>query len=285
MNDDTTPETIPSATLEAVAAGSDAAAILDFAARTREATALAVDLDLARDGVTQFFTRPDGTSLAISPAGLIGYDPHRPVDRTFNDLHSFVAYIEQHGDDTTEIFVTENAVHAELDGRRRGLAGPHTHAAAWPLTCTPAYTAWTRIIGKPISQADLAEVLDEWLPTVVAPDAATVLELVEGFAVKSDVEFRAGQRLANGSQTFAYTVDNKPNQIVVPDHIDVQVTPYHHVAHSEVVRLKFSWRLREGKLSFTLKNADWALITERARATLVGQLAGMLTDTPVYAGR
>lgn len=265
----------------------DAAAILEFAAKTRPAAAVPLDLEHITEGLTQWVTTPAGTVQAIRPADVLGYDPLRPINRTVADLASLVTYVLRHRRTTSEAFVGPKGVTVELDGTEtgtsiEGLAGPGRHSVTWPLQHTPAFTAWSAIVGHAISQAQLAEVLDEWLSTVRHPDAATMLELVEGFAVKTDVEFRAGQRMKDGSQVFSYTVDNKPVQLAVPDHITVAVNPYLDVNHTAVVDLKFSWRLREGKLSFTLKCAEWPELAPQARATLVEQLNALLPDVPAY---
>lgn len=266
---------------------SDAAAILDFAAKTRGAGPVSIDLEEVTQGLTQWITTPAGDLRGILPAEVLGYNPLRPIGRTVADLASLVAYTQRHHQPTSEAFVGPKGVTVELDGTETGadiagFAGPGRHNITWPLQHTPAFSAWSAIVGHSISQAQLAEVLDEWLATVQQPDAATMLELVEGFAVKSDVEFRAGQRLKDGSQVFSYAVDNKPVQLAVPDHITIAVNPYLDVNHTAVVDLKFSWRLREGKLSFTLKCAEWAELAARARATLVEQLGVLLPDVPAY---
>ncbi|CAN5420523.1 DUF2303 family protein [soil metagenome] len=185
----------------------------------------------------EVYTVPDGRGgVKVIDADAWATAPRRPeANRTVTDAASFVAYVNRHATDGTEVWANTPAseVVAILDAHEGTdkPAGWQKHRLILKLEKTPSWLAWTEIDGKLMSQVDFAEFIEDRTLDVKEPDAATLLEVAHKFVVKKGVDFESGERLQDGQTRFEYkeTISGKVGQkgnIEVPNDLLLVLKPY-----------------------------------------------------------
>lgn len=240
---------------------------------------------------------PDGYRLTtLDLAGAL--DPHRSSPRrvhgtaTVTDTASWLAYFGKHGSPASEVFGDVNAsiVTAILNAPESPDI-PHwgDHRVVLQLQLSPAWTAWKRLNGQLLTQEQFAEHLEDRLPDLREPDAATMLELAQTFQATKGVTFESGASLSSGQRRLQYleTIEGKAGnrgQIDIPSQIKIQVPVWRGVAIAVPMTARFRYRIaREGlRLAYVLDQVDDVL--DAAWRSLLGELTETL-PVPVLAGR
>ena len=156
----------------------------------------------------------ENTPYAVVPAGskienlshLLDAPP-RVNDRVEAfDLASFLAYLSRFASDETIIFANPagSTLRAVIDYHAPGEPSWCDHELTYTCPLSLEWRAWQANSGKLLSLADFADHVERYLPDIVAPDAATVLEISRGLTGKKDVKFTTSQRLEDGSYQLAY---------------------------------------------------------------------------------
>lgn len=122
------------------------------------------------------------------------------------DLASFLGYLSRFADETTTVFAnpTTSTLRAVLDYHDAAQPSWCSHHLTYTCPLSVEWRAWQANSGKLMALADFADHVERYLPDIVAPDAATVLEISRGLTGKKDVKFTTSQRLEDGSYQLAY---------------------------------------------------------------------------------
>lgn len=160
----------------------------------------------------------DGTPIAMLPASVKAVDLEQHLAAPTrkrgtiraNDVESFCHVIARHGvTETTEIYrtTTPPRFEAVFNAHALGGAGAPGWAdfrAVYDCPLSVEWKEWTGADGRKMNQADFAQFIEDNLPDIVEPAAATMLEVSRTLEAKKKVNFASGIRLSNGQQEFTY---------------------------------------------------------------------------------
>ena len=121
-------------------------------------------------------------------------------------LTSFLAYLAQFAPERAVVFANPAAstLRAVLDYHDATQPSWCSHHLTYTCPLSLEWQAWQANSGKLLPLADFADHIERNLPDIVAPDAASVLEISRGLTGKKDVKFTTSQRLEDGSFQLAY---------------------------------------------------------------------------------
>lgn len=215
----------------------------------------------------------DGVRIAVVPAAWraevldveakMAHPRRKTGTVTARTVQSFVDYVKRHKSEATIAFAADTGVvTAVLDhhepvfadeGGDTAAAGWGQHRAVLQRPQTPAFKAWTGANGRPLSQLQFAEFLEDRMREVVEPNGADLFELAKFFQASQNVSFSSARNLANGEVQLHYVEEldgrNGAGDRGVPTQFVVRLQPY---ADSEAFDLaaRLRWRLADGKVSF-----------------------------------
>jgi len=252
------------------------AALAQSALAPKEVEAGAIYLVATADGdVRQFdLTGPQYTGQLARKRG-------RPVVR---DAASFLAYWAKHHDDASEVYadVEQLSVTAVLDAHSADEPGFAEHRLTLTLRRTKAWEEWTSLDGKLLTQDQFANFLEDHLPNLVEPDAATMLEIAQSIKATTKAEFQSSSRLQSGERKFVFTEDVKASagskgDLSIPEVFKIAVPPFEGAdAYSMTARFKYRLDRGELHLGFKLEQPE-----ERAKAAFADVLAAIAEDITV----
>lgn len=201
-------------------------------------------------------------NYALEPSGTVIFDlekylpaPRRVVQKVaFEDVASFVAYVNRFKQDSTTIFSapTYGTFAAILD-YHKGPDAPAwcSHIAKLKLQTTEEWDAWRSKNREQMDQTDFAEFLEEHCREIVEPPAATMLEIALNFEAKKDVKFRSGMRLENGDVSFVYNEEIKGTtrggNVEVPSKFKIFLAVFKGQGQ-QFIEARLRYRLKEARL-------------------------------------
>lgn len=168
---------------------------------------------------------------------------------------SLAQYLNEHREDGTTVYADEDAytVTAVINDHGKGSPGHRDHRATLALVQTPACKRWTDAHAKMMSQVEFAQLIEDGLYEIVAPDGATVLEIAQSMQATIGSEFRSANRLTDGQTRFQYTetIDAKAGaagDLTIPEIITLTFAPFNGSAPITIdARLRY--RMQTGKLT------------------------------------
>lgn len=200
-----------------------------------------------------------------------------------NELATEVAFCIVYRDETSSKLV------AVLNERTiAGEPGWRDHRVELELTPTPEWVAWKGGAGLG-SQERFAERIEDGLPEIVEPAAATMLEIAESFHATVGASFQRGARNRDGAASFVYTeqIDAKAGaagDLTIPGTFVIVVRPFYG-ADSYRVEARLRYRLKAGELSIGYDLVRPAEVERDAFAGIAGQVADELSTATHLAGR
>ncbi|MGY5048257.1 DUF2303 family protein [Streptomyces sp. 900105755] len=208
---------------------------------------------------------------------------------TVRDSASFLTYFGKHADDASEVYsdVEQLTVTAVLDAHAADAARFGEHRLALSLRRTKAWQEWLQLNGRLVSQDEFANFLEDHLPNLVEPDAATMLEIAQSIKAHTKSEFQSSTRLQSGERKFAFVEDIKTSagakgDITIPETFRIAVPPFEG-ADAYSMTARFKYRLDRGVLTlgFKLEQPE-----ERAKAAFADVLAAIADgiNTPILNG-
>lgn len=219
-----------------------------------------------------------------------GTPPRKSGTTTVRDAISFQAYFAKHADADTEVYanVEQLSVTAILDAHKADAARWEGHRLTLALRKTEAWEQWLALDGKLMGQEQFAEFLEDHLPELQEPDAATMLEIAQSFQAATKVDFQSGTRLATGQRQFQYVETTtakagQKGQLTIPETFVIGLVPFEGSAgYRLTARLRYrivDTQLRTGykleRPSDTLKSAFEDVVAE----------IGEAIEQPVMNGR
>lgn len=233
----------------------------------------------------------DGSVRTIDLTGPehTGTLPRKVGTTTVRDAPSFLAYYGKHHDDNTEVYsdVETLTVTAVLDAHQADAARFGGHRLHLQLRRTKAWTEWLALDGKLVDQDRFANFLEDQLPYLDTPDAATMLEIAQSIKATTKNEFQSSSRLQSGERKFSYVEDTKASagakgDLAIPETFIIAVPPFEG-ADAYRMTARFKYRLGGGQLAlgFKLEQPE-----ERAKAAFADVLAAIAegVDTPILNG-
>lgn len=259
---------------------------------------------LTADSIAQRVLLMDGTD---TPAVVVpdGWNVRHLHDETllpaprrktgtvrFEAPGDFAQYVEDHLDEGTTLWLAPSTnqlrLVAVLDDHRSGdLAGWAQHRAELQLRTS---TAWQRILdvaGKPMSQRDFAELLDDLQDVIVDPQGSAMLDLVDS------LEGTATQKvIANNVTGHSMSVTLEAGQSVksragleIPTKVTVQLQPYRHLEYAVKFQLRVRIIVADGQLVFSLSIVKLEDLIEQAQDQLAQAVTAAISDMrPVWRG-
>lgn len=185
---------------------------------------------------------------------------------TVRDVESFGQYWDKHANtDFAEVYADDasNLIVAVLDAHGSSVPGWGEHRLAYSLRRTTAWQTWTKHDRVLMGQTEFAELLEDNLPDIVQPDGAELLELAQTFTANTQVAFKSGNLLADGSRELIYSENIEASggrggkKIVIPKEITLALAPYEDNDPMPVTA-RFRYRINDGhlRLGYVLNGVD-----------------------------
>jgi uncharacterized protein YfdQ (DUF2303 family) len=218
-----------------------------------------------------------------------GVPPRKSGTTTVRDSASFTEYFGKHADDNTEVYSDAErlTVTAVLDAHTATEARWSGHRLTLALRQTEAWKQWLALDGKLQGQEAFAEFLEDHLPELLEPSAATMLEIAQSIQGVAKAEFQSGTRLQSGERKLAYveTVTAKAGQkgeLVIPETFTVGIVPFEGSdGYQLTARLRY--RINGGPLQLGYKLERPTDILRTAFADVVGAI-GEQISVPILNG-
>jgi uncharacterized protein YfdQ (DUF2303 family) len=251
--------------------------------------------ELARQGLAPKSVEPGQIYLIATSTGQVetvdltgpeytGQIARKTGRTTVRDAASFLAYYGKHADDASEVYADVEAltITAVLDAHSADEPGFGEHRLTLALRRTKAWEEWLSLDGKLVDQDRFANFLEDHLPNLVEPDAATMLEIAQSIKATTKADFQSSSRLQSGERKFAYVEDTKASagakgDLSIPEVFKIAVPPFEGAdAYSMTARFKYRLDHSHLTLGFKLEQPE-----ERARAAFTDVLTAITEDITV----
>ncbi|WNC90916.1 DUF2303 family protein [Paraburkholderia sp. FT54] len=175
------------------------------------------------------------------------------------DANSFVAYFNRQKR-------SESLIYASLDPAKiLGVIDDHRaysteftneDGANWRAYrvefAVPASREWKTWTGKdrqPMTQLELAELIEDNLPDIVSPDGSTMLSVALNFEASKEGNFVSATRLQDGSTNFVWKEDVNAtgNKIAMPSNITLEIPVFENGA-KYAIDARIKYRVQNGTL-------------------------------------
>lgn len=131
------------------------------------------------------------------------------------------------------------------------------------------WKAWHALSGKYLGQEEFGDAVEELLHSVVSPDHADLMEIIESIRVSTGSQFESGIRRADGAQTLSYREDQttsagRSRDLEVPQTIRLKLRPFAGIPQWYEVDAWFRIRVTSGQLRLAIKLKPTRPILEAA---------------------
>jgi hypothetical protein len=222
-------------------------------------------------------------------------NPLRAVgERRVADLPSFVAELERRplGSAST---LWGNADRGELTAIYNDHGGDvECDDAGWrddklalKLAADADWASWHALSGNFFPQNTFGDKIEELLHTVVDPDQADLLEIIDSIRASTSGEFESGIDRSNGAQSLVYKTEHavragRTGKLEVPQMVTLSLRPWDNHPSQYEVQGYFRVRIHEGNLTLAVKLKPTRQIVRAAWQEVTDAVVNQ-TDTPVYA--
>lgn len=220
----------------------------------------------------------------------------------FQKLGSLLDYANRHHDGaSTAIFADSETSHvrAVLDWHAPDSDGGGTcpgwgdHCLDYELKFTREFADWTGISGRPLTQTQFAEFLEEHYRDIYLPEPAALIESVSRLSGKRNTSFESAKRLDNGDVSIEWKEDTQLSNAAFPSRFTIRVPIYRGAEKATTfdINALLRYRINDGKLSFEVKllhvdgirdDAFDQVLSEITRT--VGSWDDDKKSTPIYVG-
>ncbi|MFM0135055.1 DUF2303 family protein [Caballeronia grimmiae] len=220
-------------------------------------------------------------------------DPARAIGTVkLRDAASFIEYFNRQKR-------PESLIYASLDPARilgviddhrsyAGLQDSHdganwrSYRVEFPVPASREWKTWTGKDRQPLTQLELAELIEDNLPDIVTPDGSTMLSVALNFEASKEGNFVSATRLQDGSTNFVWKEDINAtgNKIAMPSQITLSIPVFENGApYSIDARIKYRvsngvlkiWYelIRPHKVLEAAFRAVWAQIEEQTSTKIL----------------
>ena len=208
-------------------------------------------------GAVQVVMVPDG--MHVVSLECYGEKPARKRGKAvFEDVGSFVAYVNKHKGDGTELFWSRPReggmrVEAIFNHHTSAGAGWSDHRAELVPVLSREWLRWMAENRKVMNQEDFARFLEDGVLEIVQPKGAEVVEIASRLEAVKTVKFSRGVRMEDGNQEIHYEEGTEARAgqkgaFKVPPVLKLGIRVFEDGdAYSLEARLRY--RIREDKLA------------------------------------
>jgi len=216
-------------------------------------------------------------------------------ERTVADLDSFLGELarrplDQTGNNGTLWGAAKSGVLTaiyndhEADGKS---AGWRDDKLTLRLTPDEDWARWHKLSGQLFTQNDFGDIIEELLHTIVSPDQAELLEIIDSVRSSTSGEFESKIERAHGGLKLTYREDHnvsagKGRELEVPQIITLELRPWEGHPETYPVEAYFRTRVNQGSLALGVKLKPTNQVLREAWYTITQSVAGQ-TGKPVYA--
>lgn len=150
------------------------------------------------------------------------------------------------------------------------------------------WVLWHNLSGKYLPQTEFGDAVEELLHTVVDPDQAELLEVIDSIRASSRGEFESSIVRGTDAQRLTYYTDvtasaGRTGQLEVPKTITLQLRPWE--GHEQTYRVDAWFRLKvdNGRLTLAVKLKPTRQIVRNAWVDLTTKVTDALDGKLVYA--
>lgn len=214
-------------------------------------------------------------------------------DRTVSEVDSFLAELDRrplNGNGTlwgTADCGKLTAIYNDHDAESPHIGGWRDDRLVLQLRKDADWTAWHNLSGKAFRQQEFGDQVEELLHTVVDPDQADLLEIIDSIRASSTGEFESSIERANGAQKAVYKTEvqaraGRTGQLEVPQQITLRLRPWE--GHDVVYDIDAHFRLRidNSHLLLTIKLKPTRQIIRQAWEDVTSKVTAAV-NKPVYA--
>lgn len=203
------------------------ATLADLAAENQRVSVATGEVYLVRDEA--------GGLTVIDTDEYAEHPRHKAAARSVTDAASFVAYVNRHALDGTEVWAhaPKSKVVALIDSHESAgyEAGWQKHRVTLDLEHSKPWAAWAAADGKLLTQSDFADFLDDRWNDVIEPAPALMIDIATTFQAKTKVDFDSGVRLDSGDVKLTYVEETaakagQKGDITIPKKIQLALRPY-----------------------------------------------------------
>ncbi len=228
-------------------------AVIDVARQTAEPHALDI-------GKVHVIATPSGVQMYDLTGDQWTDQPARKTGTTtLRDVGSFLAYHAKHADEHTEVYadVETLTITSVLDAHQPDAARWGQHRAVLALRTTKAWKEWITNSGRLVDQEAFAGFLEDHLPDLLEPDAATMLEVAQSIQAATKANFQSGTRLHSGERKLVYTEETtakagQRGELTIPETFVIGLKPFEG-ADGYRLTARFKYRINGGNLQLGYK--------------------------------
>ncbi len=157
------------------------------------------------------------------------------------------------------------------------------------LTPDEDWSAWHKLSGQFLPQEEFGDAVEQLLHTVVSPDQAELLEIIDSIRSSSSGEFESKIDRSNGAQKVAFKQDvttkaGKTGELEVPKTILLRLRPWEGQVETYEVPAWFKLRVVGAGLLLCIQLKPTTLILRQAWTDTVTKIVDTV-DIPVLATR
>lgn len=159
------------------------------------------------------------------------------------------------------------------------------------LVADPDWAAWAQISGKWFSQEDFGDVVEELLHTVIDPDQADLLEIINSIRATRSAEFESRIDRSTSSQHLTFSEEVRASAggkstgtLEVPKTVTLRLRPWEGHVETYDIEAWFRLNVNGGHLALMIKLKPTQQILRQAWADLVTKIVAH-TGIPVLAYR
>lgn len=202
----------------------------------------AAAIDAGQQMVAPVEINPQKLYRTSAPGTIIDGEPYLYQPRRTHGCYT-VATVESFIDIADRFFLTpsstiwldiQNTPHsiaAVFNDNADGEPGWGDMRAILNLEFTEEWNHWVNSDGKMFAQEEFAEHIEDGIPELVDPDAATMLEIAQSIQATVNTNFRSSKRLADGEVGLVYEelIEGKAGQkgeLTIPQTFKLAIAPF-----------------------------------------------------------
>ncbi|MCG7592428.1 DUF2303 family protein [Mycobacterium sp. PSTR-4-N] len=168
------------------------------------------------------------------------------------------------------------------------LAGWRDDRLELKLPAHPDWVRWHEISGKYFGQEQFGDIVEDLRHTIVAPDQADLLEIIDSVRGSTGGDFESSIDRARGGLKVAYKKEVNARagavgrELEVPQHIKLSITPWDGHTKLYDVNAYFRLNITEGHLKLAVKLFPTRETVRVAWAELTADITAAI-GKPVYA--
>jgi uncharacterized protein YfdQ (DUF2303 family) len=152
----------------------------------------------------------------------------------------------------------------------------------------PDWAQWHSLSGNYLLQQAFGDAVEELLHTVIEPDQADLLEIIDTVRASTKGEFESGINRANGAQKVTFhteistTAGRSTNQLEVPQFVKLRLRPWEGHPTFYDIDAYFRLKIDNGRLTLAIKLKPTRQIIREAWEEITATVTQAI-DKPVYA--